>query len=194
MRIGILGGTFNPVHLGHLLLAQGALEEIPLDRVLWIPARVSPHKAVEAEVSAEDRARMVELAIEGNLSFRLSRTELSRESPSYTIETIRWLRTESNDPKVEWFFLIGSDTAGELSSWRQIEELRRLVHFVAVPRPGQPTAALPDGVRSIPVKTLDVSSSEIRRRIQQKRSIRYLVPESVRSYIEERKLYRGGAG
>ncbi len=189
MRIGILGGTFNPVHLGHLLLAEGARETLELDQILWIPARIPPHKEPPGQVSAEQRARMVELAISDNPAFRLSRVELERPAPSYTIDTVHQLRQQEISTVSDWFFLIGSDTAGELESWREIGQLKTLVQFVAIPRPGRPATRVPE-VRQIPVQTLDVSSSEVRQRIRENRSIRYWVPESVRLYIEEHRLYR----
>ena len=191
MRIGLLGGTFNPVHRGHLLLAEGALKHLSLDELLWIPAHLPPHKEVEGKVSPEDRARMVELAIQGQPPFRLSRIELDRPPPSYTIDTVELLRRERPQPDNAWFFLIGSDTARELGTWREIERLKTRVQFIAVPRPGSAgTGSLPEGVREIPVQTLDISSSEIRRRIREGISVRDEVPEPVFRYIEEKGLYR----
>ena len=190
MRIGLLGGTFNPVHQGHLLLAEGALRHLNLDELLWIPAHLPPHKEVEGKISPEDRARMVELAIHGYPAFRLSRVELDRPPPSYTIDTVELLRRERPDPGHQWFFLVGSDTARELSTWRRIDRLKTLVRFAAVPRPGQEKSPLPNGVLEIPVKTLGISSSEIRRKIRDGLSVREEVPEPVWRYMEEKGLYR----
>ncbi|MBI3317635.1 MAG: nicotinate (nicotinamide) nucleotide adenylyltransferase [Candidatus Omnitrophica bacterium] len=204
MKIGIFGGTFNPVHLGHLLLAEGARERLKLDLVLWVPARLPPHKSVSGEVSSEERCRMVELAIEGHPAFRLSRVELNRTGPSYAIDTIRELQSQFPGKKTEWVFLVGSDTARELPTWKQIGELMTLIQFAAVPRPRGGTfrphlsrlperrriSALPAAVEEIPVKTPDISSSEIRQRLREGRSIRYWVPEAVRLHIEEGDLYR----
>ncbi len=189
MRIGLLGGTFNPVHRGHLLLAEGALKQLELDEVWWIPARLPPHKDLPGGVSAEDRARMVELAIQGHPKFRLSRVELDRPALSYTIDTVRHLQAQRPDPNTEWFFLIGSDTARELSTWREMSELMKKVRFVAVPRPGE-IPSRTEGVLEIPVQTVDISSSEIRDRIRSGRSVEGLVPPPVEDYLQQRGLYR----
>lgn len=190
-RIGLFGGTFNPVHRGHLLVAEGAARFLKLDEVWWIPAHLPPHKGVEGPVSAEDRAKMVELAIQGNPCFRLCRAELDRPAPSYTIETVRALQKERPGPGIEWFFLVGSDTARELPTWREIAELKRRVRFVAVPRPGQAgLAQLPEGVQEILVQTVEISSSQVRDRIRRGQSVAGLVPEPVMEFLEKRGLYR----
>ena len=190
MRIGLLGGTFNPPHVGHLLMAQAAQRHLGLHRVLFIPAHLPPHKRMEGNATAEDRANMVRLALQGHPCLELSRVELDRPPPSYTVDTVRLLR--KRHPKVkEWFFLVGSDTARELPSWREIAKLRKLARFAAIPRPGDPRAPFPTaGVLRLPVTTAPVSSSLVRRRIRQGLEIRPMVPESVARYIEERGLYR----
>lgn len=190
MRIGLLGGTFNPVHLGHLLLAEGAQEALKLDQVIWIPTRLPPHKSVPEEISPEERADLVQLAIQDHPAFRLSRLELGRPPPSYTIDTIRQLQAGSAEGSTNWFFLIGSDNVKTITTWRQFDQLVKLVQFVVVPRPGHPPVNLPSGIRWVDVKTLGISASEIRQRIREGRSIRYLVPEPVRLAIEQRGLYR----
>lgn len=190
VRVGILGGTFNPVHLGHVRLAEGALEEIPLDEVVWVPALVPPHKAIEGEVTPEDRAQMVQLAIQGNGRFRLSRVELTRPPPSYTVDTAGSLKAESKDPQAQWYFLVGADDAQELSTWKDFEKLLQEVQFVVIPRPGFALGSLREGVQVIQVETPDISSSEVRRRVREGKSIEGLVPEAVGRYIQEHKLYR----
>ena len=169
-------------------MAEGARKEISLDEILWIPNVVSPHKEDDETVSPQDRYRMVELAIESNSSFRVSRIEIDRQAPSYTIDTVRQLREKS--PETEWTFLIGADAAAELPSWREFDELIQLIEFAVIPRPGQAVVKCPDRVRSIAVDTLDISASEIRQRVRDGRSIRTLVPEAVCEYIEEKGLYR----
>lgn len=189
VRIGILGGTFNPVHRGHLALAEGAKRLLRLDLVLWVPTRLPPHKSVACHVSAFDRARMVELAIQGHPGHRLSRVELDRPPPSYTSDTVELLRGQF--PRAEWYMLVGSETARELPTWRRFDRLRKRVRFAAVPRPGDPAgAALPPGVLALRVLTLPVSSSLVRQRVRQGWDIHACVPAAVARYIEEKGLYR----
>ena len=191
MRIGLLGGTFNPVHRGHLEMALGAQRHLRLHRVLWIPAHVPPHKRMEGNATAEDRARMVQLALQGHPRFELSRVDLDRPPPSYTVDTVRLLRKQYPERDNKWFFLVGSDTARELPSWREIAKLRKMVQFAAVSRPGDPLAATPlPGVTRLPLTTAPVSSSLIRQRVRQGLPVRPMVPEGVARTIEERGLYR----
>ena len=191
MRIGLLGGTFNPVHLGHLLLAEGAKRCLSLDLLLWIPAHLPPHKSMESRVSPEDRARMVELAIQGHPAYRLSRVELDRQPPSYTIDTVRQLQEIFPERGNEWFLLVGSENARELPHWREFTELRKKVQFVAVLRPGDPVEGhQPPGVKRLSITTANISSSNIRQRVRQGLEIRHLVPDAVRNFIEEKGLYR----
>jgi nicotinate-nucleotide adenylyltransferase len=185
-RIGIFGGTFNPVHAGHVLLAEGALKKLSLDKLIWVPARVPPHKRLDEGAPAADRYRMVKLATAKNRAFTVSRVELDRPGPSYSIDTV--IRLQRKYRKGEWYFLVGADAAAKLTSWRKIARLRSLVRFATVPRPGsrkKPAA----WVLRLPVKTREVSASDIRRRIREGRSVRGLVPEPVRAYIEKKGLY-----
>lgn len=187
MKVGILGGTFNPVHQGHVTMALGALGALGLQEVWWIPAGRPPHKAVEREVSAEHRYRMVEKAIEGVPQFKILPIEKNRPGPSYTVDTLTELARLH--PANEWFFITGSDVVPELSKWRAIERALKLATFVVVARPGA-EPPLPAGVKWLDVPPVDVSSSEIRRRIRTGRSIAGLVPEPVARYINEQRLYR----
>ena len=190
MKIGLLGGTFDPVHLGHLLLAEGVREALSLDQILWIPAHAAPHRPTAPAASPEDRCRMVELAIQDHPHFRLSRLELDRPPPSYTIETVLRFQKDSPGSGHEYYFLLGAEAAAGLPFWRESQRLFALVQFVAVPRPGVPVGRLPEQVRLLPVQTLDLSASQIRQRVREGRSIRYWVPEPVRRFIEQRGLYR----
>jgi nicotinate-nucleotide adenylyltransferase len=201
-RIGILGGTFDPVHYGHLLIAEEVAEALSLDRVVFIPAAVPPHKLGARISPAEDRAAMVELAIAGNERFVMSRIELERPGPSYTVETLDALAGEARERKVarEFYLIASSEAAAELPSWRDPARILELARLVVVPRPG---SAMPDlealaaEVGSSPARMLTVdtlplahSASDIRRRASAGRTIRYLVPPAVEAYICDHHLYR----
>lgn len=189
-RVGILGGTFDPVHRGHLVMAAEARRALNLAEVVWVPARLSPHKGALPEAPAEDRARMVELSIEGRAGFRLSRADLDRPAPSYSIDTVEVLQRQRPDPGLEWFFIVGSDSAGELETWRRAEELFRRVRFAVLPRAGAALPELPPGAVAVPAAVPDISSTEIRRLVREGRPIAGLVPEPAVRYIEEHRLYR----
>lgn len=202
-KIGVLGGSFNPVHIGHLLMAEGAVEALGLEKVLFIPARQPPHKDPTQLAPAADRTRMLRRAIKGNEKFELSRIELQRKGPSYTIDTIRRLRRELG-AGAALYFLVGADSIGELPAWKDAPLLVQLCRVVPITRPGNRSgdeihrlaqaigekAAHEILARLLKIPLVDVSSSEIRRRLRSGASIRYLVPEPVRRYIEERRLYR----
>lgn len=188
MRIGILGGTFNPVHIGHLILAEEALWKLKLDKIIFVPSYLPPHKEEEFLVDAEHRFKMVSLAIEGNNRFEVSRIEIDSKQMSYSIDTLKRLK-EKAAPGTEFFFITGSDSLKELVSWKDIDEIFRLSKFIVAKRPGFPIGEVPKGVQMVIISEIEVSSSEIRKRLKERRSIRYLVPEGVREYIENNKLY-----
>jgi nicotinate-nucleotide adenylyltransferase len=195
VRIGLFGGTFDPVHWGHLRLAEGAVRLLNLDELRWIPAQQPPHKTVGASsASPEDRAQMVALAIQGNPKFKLDRIELNRPPPSYTIDTVVELQRLHPSKESKWFFLVGSDLAKTLPTWKRIDELRERVTFVAIPRPGDSNEPLPLGVQRIAVDTIPVSSSEIRQLVREGRPVDHGVPPAVLRYMQEKKLYRRNCG
>ncbi len=189
MRIGMLGGTFNPIHLGHLVLAQECWMRFSLDRVVFIPSYVPPHKAVEEEVSAADRLEMVRLSLEGDDRFKVSSYEIDKEGTSYSIETIEHFKDEY-DPDAELFFLTGSDSAGVLSTWKEVDRILDLTTFIIATRPGwSPEGPYSGRVMCIALPLIDVSSTMIRDRIKKGEPIDYLVPVPAVRYIRRKSLY-----
>lgn len=190
MRIGLFGGSFDPVHLGHLLVAQAAREELALDRLWFIPAAQSPFKPGRATAPAADRLCLLRLALAGQTGCDIDTQELDRGGVSYTIDTVR--SYASRYPGADLFYLIGADHAGALPQWREAAELARRVQFVVVPRPGAEGAAPPPPFRGEALRgfPLAVSSSSIRERIRQGRSIELLTGATVAAAIRERGLYR----
>jgi nicotinate-nucleotide adenylyltransferase len=191
VRLGIFGGTFDPVHLGHLIMAELTRGLLGLDRVVFVPARMSPHKR-GADAPPEHRLRMTGLAVEDNPHFAVSDVEIVREGPSYTVDTLRSLRGES-PPDTEHYLLLGADSARDLESWREHEELLRDSNVVILKRPGVDDRDLPGSVASratvLSTPLIGISSSEIRRRVRSGETIRYLVTESVEKYIRSQGLY-----
>jgi nicotinate-nucleotide adenylyltransferase len=197
-KIGILGGTFNPIHLGHLLTAQDALEQLGLERVIFIPSATPPHKVVDKLATGRDRLRMIKLAIRGNDQFEVDDIEIKRGGKSYSVDTLTALR--QRNPRADLYFIIGADSLRELHLWREVARLVTLCTFVTVPRPGfkpEPVidprldAATRHRLRQHVLRghACDIASRDIRARVSGERSIRYLVPDAVRLYIARRRLY-----
>ena len=189
MRIGILGGTFNPIHIGHLILAEGAVEQLGLSKVIFIPAFLSPLKELKSKITAEQRYHMVKLVTRSNPLFESSRLEIIRKGKSYTIDTLRRLRRKIGLSQ-KLFFITGSDCLDQLSFWKEKEEIFKLARFVVAARPGYPLGNIPRRARLIKIASVDISSSDIRKKLKSNGSIRYLVPERVRNYIIKNKLYQ----
>lgn len=185
MRIALYGGTFDPPHHGHLILAREAREQLELDRVVFIPAARSPFKPGVEMTPAAVRLAMVRAAIEGEAAFSLDDSELSRGGTSYTIDTVR--SALERWPGVELFWFVGHDHVRELPKWREWETLRTLVQFIVFSR-GDETGHETGFPRVI--RRVDISATDIRARVAQGRSIRYLVPEPVRALIEQHRLYQ----
>jgi nicotinate-nucleotide adenylyltransferase len=182
-RIALYGGTFDPVHHGHLILARDAMDLLNLDGVIFIPAAISPHKLATRPTPAELRREMLARAIAGEPQFELDDCELHRQGPSYTVETVEAMRARL--PDTEFFYLIGDDNVLKLHTWHRFEELRSFVQFVVFHRDG---AGAKHDYPILP-RRIDISATEIRERIARGASIRYLVPETVRELIEHHRLY-----
>lgn len=209
VSIGILGGTFNPPHLGHLRLAEEVAEEYGLTSIVFIPCYIPPHKKAGHIISAADRLKMTRLSCDGNPLFEVSDIEVARTGPSYTVDTLDFLRREYG---CETSFIMGTDSLAEIHTWKDYERLFQLSHFIIVERPGMPFERawneVPTPVRTeftergdrwihssshhllrSKIRGLDISATMVRSLCQEGRSIRYLVTDSVRSYITERNLY-----
>ena len=203
MRIGVLGGSFDPIHIGHLIIAEEARTRLSLERVIFVPAALQWLKKVPHAASPEGRLEMVRLAVASHPAFEVSDVEVRRPGPSYTVDTLALLQDRLG-PAAELFFILGLDSLAELPQWHEPQRLLQLCRLVAVPRPGE---ASPDmgalegqlpGLRARLV-TLEgapgiaVSSSVLRARLARGESVRYLVPEAVEEYIRREGLYRPGA-
>ncbi len=188
MRVGVFGGSFDPIHLGHLVLAESARDALRLDHVLLIPALSPPHKPHRALAPAEERWRMVELACADNAALRPSRIELDRAGRAFTADTLRSLHEAATKP-TEYFLVIGADSLRDMHTWREPETIRRLARLVVAPRPGVHVLA-DESVIVLAQPPLGISASDIRARVRGGRTIRYFVPDAVRAHIFERGLYR----
>lgn len=189
MRLGIFGGTFDPPHLGHLIVASDACEALELDRLILIPAAEPPHKRGRVMTTATQRLEMVRAAIRGDPRFEVDDLELRRHGPSYTVETLRAL--SERHPDAELFFLVGVDQMRELRSWREPDEVARLACLSVLTRGGEhPDPDTPFRHRVVPVTRIDLSATDIRARVREGKSVRYLVPEGVERLIEEWGLYQ----
>jgi nicotinate-nucleotide adenylyltransferase len=185
MRTALFGGTFDPIHHGHLILAREAMEQLALDRVVFIPAAQSPHKLGRVPAPPDLRLAMVLAAVAGEPGFECDASETERTGPSYSVDTVEAWRAKA--PGDEFFYLIGQDNVRELPTWRRYGDLRTLVRFVVFERDeSAPAHDFPRVKRRV-----DISATDLRKRVAEGRSIRYLVPEAVRSIIEARGLYKG---
>jgi nicotinate-nucleotide adenylyltransferase len=195
-RLGVMGGTFDPIHYGHLVTAEEALVQFDLDEVLFVPTGQPWMKEHEKVSPAEDRYLMTVIATASNPRFRVSRMEVDRHGPTYAVETLRALKDELGDD-VALFFITGADAVLEIFQWKQPQELFDLAHFIAATRPGFDIAAFEahaetrhPGITVMNIPALAISSTDVRARVQEGRPIRYLVPEGVNSYVQKAGLYR----
>ncbi len=201
MRLGILGGTFNPPHLGHLVCAQEAYLHLDLDRIMLMPARVPPHKPVEDEPGPDHRLELCRRAIQADERFEVCELEISRDGPSYTVDTLKELTSKA--PDNELFLILGGDIAAGLPRWHEPEAVLSLATVAIAERSGTTRGSIDaaldelhgrEQARFFPMPTIDVSSSEIRRRARAGEPFRYLVPDAVHSYIVDHRLYGGNTG
>lgn len=185
MEIGIFGGTFDPPHLGHLIMAEQVRSQLELDEIWFIPSNLPPHKQ-KARASADQRQQMLQLAIMNNPAFRLNTIELSRPGKSYTLDTIQMLTKKfAND---HFHFIIGADMVQDLPNWYRIDELMELIDFVGVKRTGF-TLQTSYPITAVDVPMIEISSTIIRDRLSKGNSIKYLVPDAVYDFIKERGMY-----
>lgn len=196
-RIGVFGGTFDPIHIGHLIVAEEARARLDLHRVVFVPARVSPLKLRGTFIPAEDRCRMVQLAIKDNPNFSLSRADLNREGPSFTIDTLHAVREEQGR-ETELYFVMGADSVCSIQAWHRPQEIIRLARIVAVSRPGfhmdfealeKELPGIRQATEVISGLSIGISSTDIRARLREGLPIKYQVPASVEAYIHEHRLH-----
>lgn len=200
LRLGVLGGTFDPLHWAHLTMAEEAAARFELGKVLFVPAGQPPHKADYNASAPEDRYAMALLGTASNPAFDVSRVELEREGPSYSVDTIRQLK-EMHGPEAELYFILGADEALDILSWHEADSLPDLARFLVAPRPGFDLAELKtrlparfyEAMAPLPMTPVDISATDIRARIASRKSIRYLVPDNVEAYIRKHGLYTEGS-
>lgn len=188
MKIGILGGTFNPIHIGHLILAEEMREKLGLNKVIFVPAYLAPHKDNTETADPRYRLEMIRLSISPNRFFSVSDIEIKRKGSSYTIDTLKVFRKKFS--KADVYFITGSDLLNYLDEWKDLNQIIKLVRFVVATRPGYPLADIPSYIKTVDIRAVDISAFEIRRNIRQGKSFRYLVPDPVFEYIHKHKLYK----
>jgi nicotinate-nucleotide adenylyltransferase len=189
-RIGVLGGTFDPIHVGHLAAASEVQGVLSLDKVVVVPTATQPFKSGMDVAPAHHRVAMARLATAPDPRFVVSTVDVDRGAPTFTVDTINDLR--EGDPEASWYFITGADALARVGEWKDAERLWNLATFVGVTRPGYAIGSLDPRVRLVEVPGLAVSSTDIRRRVRAGEPFRYLVPDAVADYIVEHYLYRGG--
>jgi len=189
MRIGLFGGTFNPVHNGHIALARTAITKLKLDKVIFIPAYIPVHKDAVGIIDAEDRLRMIELAIEISPGYEISRYEIDKKDKVYTVLTLRHFKN-IYPKETEIFFLTGTDSLAELDTWKDLDKIFKLCRFVVFSRPGFSKDNGKQEVEIMDMDEVDISSSQIRERVSKENPIDNLVPVQVANYIDENNLYK----
>jgi len=193
MKIAIMGGTFNPIHCGHLISAEEARDGFGFDSIIFVPSARPPHKDRHDIINPEHRHKMAVLATADNPYFQVSRIELDRTGPSYSIDTFRQLQEQyGSETQIAW--IIGADSLIEITIWKDFDELLDICHFITTTRPNYNISSVPEYIRRrvlfFEITAVDISATEIRRRVRENRSIKYLVHKSVEEYIHEHNLYR----
>jgi len=188
MRVGILGGTFNPVHNGHINLAAEAFRKLRLDRIIFVPAKIPPHKIGHNILPAKERYKMVKLAIKGTPYFRISDYEIKSKGTSYSVKTLKAFRKKFGE-NASLFFITGSDSLSQIRAWKHLDRIMELADFVAARRPGYRITRV-KGASIIDIPVMGISSSAIRQRIKKGLSIKRLVPGPVYKYINKKGFYR----
>ena len=200
-RIGIIGGTFDPIHYGHLIAANWAKESLTLEKVIFMPAGTPPHKLQNNVLDPIHRYKMVHIATKDNPSFEVSSLEINRRGPSFTIDTAKELTEKYQDGDVQILFIVGADSIIELHTWKDYEELLDKYYFIAVSREGYEKQQFLQRIEEIhsiygkriynvEIPSIGISSTQLRKRVKSNKSIRYLIPAPVEQYIKENNLYK----
>lgn len=189
MKIGILGGSFNPIHNGHLILADEVRQKLGLDKILFIPVYLPVHKEEKDLLAAIERLKMLRMAIKDNPYFQALDLEIKRKGPSYTIDTLRDLRQIYPEVK-KFFFIVGSDALGYLDSWKDMLEVMKLAKFVVASRPDYPLKNIKQALLPLAIEAIDISGFRLRQRIKNGESVRYYLPKEVYNYIVQKGFYK----
>ena len=187
-RIGIFGGTFDPIHDGHINLAKSAYKKLHLDKIVFVPAYIPPHKKISVNVKAKDRFAMLKIAMECFSGFDISKYEINRKKITYTIETAKFFKKKYGK-NTQLFFLIGSDSLKDLPKWRKIGKLQKILKFVVCTRPGYAMKSNMKDIVKIKIPKKDISSTKIRSLLRKNKSAKRFLPEKVYEYIKTRQVY-----
>lgn len=185
-RIGILGGTFNPPHFGHLMIGEQVADQLGLDKVMFMPNAIPPHVDHKEAIDPVDRVQMVQAAIQGNSQFDIELSEITRGGKSYSYDTL--VELKAMHPNTQYYFIIGGDEVAYLPKWYRIDDLLKLVQFVGVNRGGSPVES-DYPVEWVRIPNMEISSTDVRDRVARHRSVRYMIPDLVAAYIFEKGLY-----
>lgn len=188
-RVGILGGTFSPPHIGHLIIADQVCHQLGLEKIYFMPSANPPHQDEKKAIDVKHRLQMVELAIEDNSFFDIEKSEIERGGKSYTYDTLKKLKEEH--PDTEYYFIIGGDMVEYLPKWYKVDELAQIVEFVGVNRPGYPVIS-PYSIIWVDVPSMDISSTSLRKNLRMNCPVNYLIPEKTLNYICQEGLYQDG--